>query len=216
VRKTSIVRKNLLFFLTVAAYIAVFIADKNSFFHALSFLKMFVLEMIQVLPFVLFLAALISEWIPAKMVQKSLGEASGFQGVLFSILLGSISAGPIYAAFPVCLALYRKGASIRNLAIVISSWAVIKVPMLFMELKFLGPEFTGIRYLLTLPAILLLGYLMDRMIKPVDIKTSAEFDKPILLPGKNCGTCGFASCADLKQFAGGNTEILKRKCPFLN
>jgi hypothetical protein len=45
-------------------------------------------------------------------IENSLGEGSGVRGVLFSFLLGSFSAGPIYAAFPVCKMLLKKRISI--------------------------------------------------------------------------------------------------------
>ena len=43
--------------------------------------------------------------------------------------------------FPIGKSLLSKGASITNIVIILSSWAVIKVPMLANEAKFLGSRF---------------------------------------------------------------------------
>jgi uncharacterized membrane protein YraQ (UPF0718 family) len=179
----------------------------------------FLTEMVQILPFVLVLTALVSEWIPSETVKRHLGESSKLRGALFAYLLGSVSAGPIYAAFPLCLALKKKGASVRNLTILISTWAVIKIPMLFMELKSLGPRFTLLRYILTLPTIFILGFIIDRLVKPEEMAGSLEESlvKDIsYLPGKNCGGCGFKTCEELYKSAKRDGNILRKSCIFLS
>jgi hypothetical protein len=47
----------------------------------------------------------------------------------------------------------------RNLVIILSAWAVIKVPMLLNELKFLEFEFMAVRWVLTVIAIVV--FFMD-------------------------------------------------------
>lgn len=100
---------------------------------------------------------------------KHFGEKSGIFGNLLSLLLGSISAGPIYAAFPISKALISKGASVSNVVIILSSWAVIKVPMLANEAKFLGVSFMGIRWGLTVISILLMAWVMGKLIDKNDV-----------------------------------------------
>lgn len=209
--------------LTVLLGLITYFVDPAALQKSLTILWSFLREMLQVLPFVLILASLVSEWVPSETIRRHLGEESGFRGSLFAYLLGSLSAGPIYAAFPLALALKKKGASVRNLTVMISTWAVIKIPMLFMELKSLGPRFTLIRYGLTLPSILILGLVMERLVKkeemsPRGIEKRADPSRDAvldLLPGTNCGGCGFGSCAALFRAYGGDEVTLRKKCLFL-
>jgi len=121
------------------------------------------------MPVILLLTSLIEAWVPKKTIEKALGEGSGVKGSVFSFLLGSFSAGPIYAAFPVCKMLLKKGASVSNIVIMLSTWAVIKIPMLANEAKFLGPKFMAIRWVLTTISIFIMAYITSRIVKKEDI-----------------------------------------------
>lgn len=131
-------------------------AMKNSLFY--------LIEMFEVLPVIFLLTVVIEALVPKEWIMKHFGEDSGIFGNVLSLTLGSISAGPIYAAFPISKMLLNKGASVANIVIILCSWAVIKVPMLANEAKFLGLPFMGIRWLLTVVAILLMGWVMGKWI----------------------------------------------------
>lgn len=209
--------KYVLIILFLVIYGILGILSPTTALKALNLLKGFLVEMIQILPMVFILTALLSQWIPSSMIQKHLGRNSGIRGIFFSLLLGSISAGPIYAAFPLAVALHKKGASISRIVIIISSWAVIKIPMLIMEFRFLGPRFTLIRYVISVPAIVILGLTMERLpgmtIEPQEEEHISGAHNDITLPGHNCGACGFGSCEDYAEaLQGGNAQ---RSCVFL-
>jgi uncharacterized membrane protein YraQ (UPF0718 family) len=114
-------------------------------------------EMLLVMPVVIIFTILISAWVPQKTIGKHLGKDSGLKGNMFAILLGMFSTGPIYAAFPITYVLKEKGASTQNIVIILSAWAVVKVPMLINEVKFLGFDFMITRWVLTIIAIIILG-----------------------------------------------------------
>ena len=76
-------------------------------------------EMLVIMPVVFLLTALIEAWVPKDMIVNALGEGSGLKGSFISLALGSVSAGPIYAAFPVCKTLLQKGASISNIVVIL-------------------------------------------------------------------------------------------------
>jgi uncharacterized membrane protein YraQ (UPF0718 family) len=143
------IRNNKLMFFVILAYLVllVFMPDKaiKSFQNSLYYVK----EMLMIMPVILVLTSLITAWIPRKTIENNFGKNSGVKGSVYSFLLGSFSAGPIYAAFPVCKALLKKGASISNIVIILSTWAVIKVPMLINENKFLGFKFMVLRWIFT-------------------------------------------------------------------
>ena len=98
-----------------------------------------------------------------------------------AFVIGSISAGPIYAALPMCVMLHKKGASIRNIIIILSSWAVIKVPMLLNEAKFLGPKFMALRWVLTVLAIIIFSWIADKVVKDEDLPKDESVTKGLTI-----------------------------------
>ncbi len=199
----KILKKNAILIIALLAYLITFIIKKDVAISGLTTSLNFLKEMLEILPPIIFLSSLAAVWISKDTIVKYLGTSSGVKGKIISLLVGSFSAGPIYAAFPVCSVLWKKGAAISNIVIILSSWAVIKVPMLLVEVKFLGPKFTLIRYILTLPAILITAFLIEKIVKPKDINSKSE-NKPeteILeqLPGYNCKACGYKSCDEFSK-----------------
>lgn len=156
---------DIMFILTALTYIGLIIfyppIGRRAFIHSSAYL----LEMLSVMPPILILIALIDTWVPKQRIVLFLGNNSGIKGTVLSFIIGSVSAGPIYAAFPLCTMLRKKGASIQNIIIILSSWAVIKIPMLLQEAKYLGPSFMALRWLLTVIAILIYSYLIDLILK---------------------------------------------------
>lgn len=147
-------------------------------------------EMLMIMPVIFVLTALIDTFVPKDTIIKYLGKESKAKGVLLSFVLGSISAGPIYAAFPFCVMLHKKGASIRNMVIILSAWAVVKVPMLLNEAKFLGFKFMAVRWILTIAAILVFSWMANRVINEGDIPQTQSDEKQGVFVNKNaCMGC---------------------------
>jgi len=86
------------------------------------------------------------------------------RGGLISLALGTLPTGPLYIAFPMTASLLRKGASITNMVIFLGSWAALKIPQLMVEIKFLGISFTGLRFGLTLAALVIMGLIMESIL----------------------------------------------------
>jgi uncharacterized membrane protein YraQ (UPF0718 family) len=169
---SSIVKKlknNLFLTLIVTTYIVMGILMPNKAVQSLNNSLYYIKEMLIIMPVILLLTSLIEAWVPKKSIEKALGEGSGFKGNVFSFLLGSFSAGPIYAAFPVCKMLLKKGASVSSIVIILSTWAVIKIPMLANEAKFLGPKFMAVRWVLTTISIFIMAYVTSKLVKKEDI-----------------------------------------------
>ncbi|MTI83791.1 MAG: permease [Firmicutes bacterium] len=124
----------------------------------------YLVEMLLFIPPIFILIGLLDVWVPREIVEKNVGSESGVKGVVISILVATAAAGPLYAGFPVAYTLMEKGCRMANVVIFLGTWATIKVPMLMMEIKFLGMEFAAARLLLTLPAIILSGYLVERLL----------------------------------------------------
>lgn len=122
-------------------------------------------EMLLFLPPIMVLVGLLDAWVPRKVVEKNVGPRSGARGVAISILAATAAAGPLHAGFPVADALLKKGCRLANAVIFLGAWATIKIPMLLMEVKFVGWAFALWRLALTLPAIIIIGYLVERILQ---------------------------------------------------
>ncbi|MDD3851776.1 MAG: permease, partial [Firmicutes bacterium] len=129
----------------------------------------YIKEMLMIMPVIFVLTALLDSWVPKRTIIRYLGKEAKTKGVVLSFVLGSISAGPIYAAFPFCVMLHKKGASIKNVVIILSSWAVVKIPMLLNEAKFLGFKFMITRWILTVISILVFSWLTAKIVKDEDL-----------------------------------------------
>ena len=197
----TVLKKNKLLVIVALIYGILFIVAPDKAITSVNNSAYYLLEMIQVLPIIFLLTVVIEAWIPKEVIMNSFGENSGIKGNLLSLVLGSISAGPIYAAFPIGKALQKKGASITNIVIILSSWAVIKVPMLVNEVKFLGVDFMIVRWILTVIAIIAMGYITAMIIKKDDLPQSRSNEKETTFEIKEeyCVGCGL--CAKkLPQF----------------
>jgi uncharacterized membrane protein YraQ (UPF0718 family) len=162
-------KKNKLIFIVGLIYAGMFVVMPENAFKSVSNSVYYLLEMLQVLPVIFMLTVIIEAWIPKEVITRRFGNKSGFSGNLLSLLLGSFSAGPIYAAFPLSKMLIAKGASVTNIVIILSSWAVVKFPMLIIEVKFLGTHFMAVRWLLTVIAIIIMAYLVSLLVKSKDL-----------------------------------------------
>lgn len=179
----------------------------SAFNNSLYYLK----EMFEILPVIFLLTVAIEVLIPKEWIIKRFGDRSGFVGNVLSLVLGSVSAGPIYAAFPIAKTLMNKGASIGNIVIILSAWAVVKVPMLANEAKFLGPSFMLVRWGITVVMIFIMGWIMEKVIKKSDLPLEVEtIHVPLSINEDYCIACGL--CAKIAPEAyemKGNKALVK-------
>jgi uncharacterized membrane protein YraQ (UPF0718 family) len=199
VKLLNVVKKNKLLFVVAAVYLVLLGTMSDKAIQSSKNSMYYVIEMLQIMPVILILTSLIEAWVPRETITNSFGENSGIKGTLFSFLLGSLSAGPIYAAFPVCKMLLIKGASVSNIVVILSAWAVIKIPMLANEAKFIGPKFMVIRWALTTISIFAMAYIMSKAVKKeslVGIEYEEESESSALtIKHQYCIGCGI--CAKL-------------------
>ena len=153
--------------IAVAVMLLVF-PDKSG--PVLNISKNYLKELAMVLPAVMIIIGLFSVWVSNETVVKYIGKSSGAKGIFFSIVLGMLPTGPIYIAFPMAVALLKKGAKISNIIIFISAWACIKLPQELMEIQFLGIEFTLLRLALTIIFVILMGLIIEKIIVFTDRK----------------------------------------------
>ena len=171
------IKGNLFLFAVILAYLSLMIINPSLSLQGIRNSGYYIKEMLMIMPVIFVLTALLDSWVPTKTIIKYLGKESKGKGVLLSFLLGSVSAGPIYAAFPFCSMLHKKGASIKNIVIILSSWAVVKIPMLLNEAKFLGMQFMLLRWFLTILAILVFSWILSKIVKDRDLPQNTEVEQ---------------------------------------
>jgi uncharacterized membrane protein YraQ (UPF0718 family) len=137
-----------------------------------SFTNSFI-EMITFIPFLFIIVGLFDVWVPKEKIEKHIGQGSGLKGILLVTLLAMLQAGPLYGAFPVAYMLYKKGASIRNIFIYLGAFSSLKIPMLGIEIGYLGIQFTLIRTIVSLPLFIGIGYLMEWYLKDKNFRVNA-------------------------------------------
>ncbi|MGI9861935.1 permease [Moorella naiadis] len=129
-------------------------------------------EMLAIIPPIFLLLGLLDVWVPRETIIRYLGEGSGLNGIVLSIVLGAAAAGPLYGAFPVAAVMAKKGTKYSNIIIFLCSWSTLKIPMFLFEMSALGVKFALTRWLVNVPGILAIAYIIDQLIGPED---KAEF-----------------------------------------
>lgn len=203
------IHKNKLLVFVAVVYILLLIFSPTKALGGFKSSLYYFKEMLTIMPVIFILTALIEAWVPRQVIINSFGKDSGIKGAVLSFIFGSFSAGPIYAAFPVCKTLINKGASIGNVVIILSSWAVVKIPMLANEAKFLGPKFMMIRWILTTMSIFIMAYFMNFIIREEDMpqeENSLGEKKIVRIKEEYCMGCGI--CVRLYP---NNFEIIQKK-----
>lgn len=190
---TKIIKENIFSIVIIIVYTLIFIFKPETGMTAVSNSGYYLKEMLMIMPVIFVLTALLDVWVQKKTIMKYLGKQSKFKGIILSFLLGGISAGPIYAAFPVCIMLHKKGALIRNIVIILSSWAVIKIPMLLNEVKFLGIKFMVVRWILTVIAIAIFSWITSKIVKDSDLPNESSYEPEGVMVNRNacmgCSLC---------------------------
>lgn len=194
IKIVKFIKANLFLTVVLLAYIVLSLVNPKLGFQGISNSGYYIKEMLMIMPVIFILTALLDSWVPKETIIKLLGKEAKLKGVVLSFLLGSISAGPIYAAFPFCGMLHKKGASIKNIVIILSSWAVVKIPMLLNEAKFLGFKFMIVRWILTIIAILIFAIITAKIVKDEDLKQNEkELESGIRINKNVCMGCTICS-----------------------
>jgi uncharacterized membrane protein YraQ (UPF0718 family) len=173
----KVFKSNRLLLIVAAVYLAVLVISPEMAFKSISNSMYYLKEMLIIMPVIFLLTVVIEALVPRDVIVRSFGEKSGVKGNILALILGSISAGPVYAAFPVSKMLLAKGASVGNIVIVLSAWAVVKLPMLANEARFLGVNFMVVRWILTVAAIFIMALVVGKAVKKKDLP--AENDSAV-------------------------------------
>lgn len=126
-------------------------------------------------------------------ISKIIGGSSGYLGVALAALVGSITLIPGFIAFPTASILFqngagymqigafpvaavfmKKGVKFSNILIFIGSWSTTKLPMILFEIASMGSKFALTRFLVNIPGILLIAYILKKSLSESEIEIIYE------------------------------------------
>lgn len=127
--------------------------------------------MLGIMPPIFILLGLLDVWVERETMIKLMGEDSKVLGIFIAFLLGSVAAGPLYVSFPFAGMLLKKGSNLFNVLIFIGAWSATKIPISLFEASIMGWKFMLVRYIIDIPVIILIAYIVDKIISPNDKET---------------------------------------------
>ncbi|MDC7225028.1 MAG: permease [Spirochaetales bacterium] len=136
--------------------------------------RYFALDTLKMFPAAFILVGLFMVWINRATVEKFFGEASGFAGYLAALALACTTLYPFVVVLPMASALSKKGARLSVVLTYLGASAICRIPMTIFEASFLGIKFTLIRYLVSLPLILLSSLLIEKIVSKKELQIELE------------------------------------------
>jgi uncharacterized membrane protein YraQ (UPF0718 family) len=127
-----------------------------------------------------FLAAvLLACWLrlmlPREVIQRHLGAESGWRGLVIATGAGIVVPGGPMTAFPLSVAFLAGGADRGTVVAFVTSWLMLSLQRAIVwEMAFLDPEVVGIRYLVSLPVPIVMGWLARRATGIFDVLPEHE------------------------------------------
>jgi len=104
--------------------------------------------LMQIIPLLIcafIVAGMIQVLIPHELISKWVGIESGFRGILIGTLIGGLTPGGPFISLPIAAGLLRTGASIGTMVAFMTSWSLISVHRLPLEIGIMGWQFALIR-----------------------------------------------------------------------
>lgn len=125
----------------------------------------FLYSMIKLFPGAFIMIGLFEVWVDKSVIEKHLGENSGFKGYFWMILLASTTMTPFILSLPIAFTLRKKGARLQLVLAFITASSVCRIPMTIFEASYLGISFSLIRLLVSLPLVILFSEITGRLFK---------------------------------------------------
>jgi uncharacterized membrane protein YraQ (UPF0718 family) len=123
----------------------------------------FTKTMILMFPGAFILIGLFEAWIDRAMVEKHLGDTSGFLGYFWVLLLAFTVMAPMIIALPIAKSLSEKGARLQVVMGFLGFSTVCRIPMSIFEATYLGIPFSLVRFAVSLPLIIISSEILGRL-----------------------------------------------------
>ena len=103
------------------------------------------IQIIPLLIFAMIIAGMVQVLIPQEMISKWVGAESGLRGLLIGTVMGGFTPGGPFVSMPVAAGLLRTGAGIGTMVAFMTTWSLLAVARLPLEIGVMGWKFTLIR-----------------------------------------------------------------------
>lgn len=113
-------------------------------------------------------------WIERDTMIKIMGKKSGVKGIGVALMLGLVTAVPLYALLPVAGVLLKKGSRISNVLVFLCASASIRIPLLLFEISSLGWQLTFTRFALNIIVIFTIAFVIEKLLSEADKKAIYE------------------------------------------
>jgi uncharacterized membrane protein YraQ (UPF0718 family) len=163
-KKESSIKRYRSVIVMIVVYTILFFISSSVFSTALNGSRQSLIELLIVVPPIFILIGLLDVWVEREKMMKLMGPESKGTGILIAFLLGSLAAGPLYAAFPVAITLLKKGSSFRNILVLLGAWSTTKIPMLMFESASMGPLFTLTRFIINIFGIMAIALISEKVL----------------------------------------------------
>ncbi|MHB9149216.1 MAG: permease [Thermoleophilia bacterium] len=153
-------RREVLLVVVVGLYLWAFVADSQGAVRALASGGRVFMSVVLIIVSVFGILGLFQVWVDKKKVAAHLGERAGLGTVVLGAAFGTVLVGPVYVIFPLLFAIRAHGARWAVVTAVLTAWAV-KIPMVPLEVQFLGWRFSLARTVLTFVGAIIMGFLVE-------------------------------------------------------
>lgn len=121
-------------------------------------------QTIEIIAAVFVLIGLLQVWVPPKAVARLFGKEGGWKGLLLASTIPVMIGGSLFTMLPLMQALREKGARIAVIGAFITAWGG-KLPLLPLEMHFLGWQFAALRLGLIVPTAVCLGLVLEAIVE---------------------------------------------------
>lgn len=154
-----------LYILSLSFLVFSWFKDKNKTMMGLKKAKISFLNVLPNIATILGIVGLLMTFVSPGLVAKFMGEGTGLLGMLLASLLGAVALMPPFVAFPLAGSVLEMGGGIVQVATFISTFTLVGVLTMPLEIKYFGKKITiirnGISYLYSFSIALLLGVMLS-------------------------------------------------------
>jgi uncharacterized membrane protein YraQ (UPF0718 family) len=151
-------------YVVIFTYIVLLLFDMDNAIHAVKIFFSILYTLLPIFIFIILLTALINYFLKPKDIIKHFGEDSGKRGIVYALLAGIISHGPMYAWYGLIEELREHGAK-DELLIIFFYARAIKIPMLPFMIGIFGIPFTIIITIYILLFAIIQGKVFSKLYK---------------------------------------------------
>ncbi|QOY52903.1 permease [Candidatus Sulfurimonas baltica] len=145
-------------------YLTLFIFDTSNTLASIQKSGTILYNLLPIFLFIIFITAMLNYFLKPKEIIKHFGKESGIKGVIYSVLGGVLSHGPIYAWYGVLSDMRNEGVKDRLLVTFLYARAV-KLPLLPFMIDLFGVLFTIIMTLYIILSSVAQGAVMEYLEK---------------------------------------------------